>query len=242
MAAKEIIMDTQALLNANINANDSEASGVTRRLALQTAIGVGYAAAAAPLIAQTAIKTSSDGLVAGEVIVDVGGFKMNAYRAAPAGKTNLPVVLVVQEIFGVHEYIADICRRFAKAGYLAIAGEFFQRQGDPTKYNNMADLQREVVTKVPDAQVMTDLDACVAWAAKNGGNVKRLGGSRRWSSGLGRSASQSLRPKRHCSRRQAGMLCQRGHCKPSVAAWTATESPGAGIKRLAREWKFDESH
>jgi carboxymethylenebutenolidase len=167
-------MDTQALLDANITAHDSESSGVSRRLALQTAIGVGYAAAAAPLMAQTAVKTSSDGLVTGEVIVDVGGFKMNAYRAAPAGKTNLPVVLVVQEIFGVHEYIADTCRRFAKAGYLAIAGEFFQRQGDPTIYNNMADLQREVVTKVPDAQVMKDLDACVAWAAANGGDTTKL--------------------------------------------------------------------
>lgn len=177
MAAKDIhniVTDTQALLNTN-DCDTSTTAGVSRRLAVQTAIGVGYAAAAAPLMAQTAVKTSSDGLVAGEVVVDVGGFKMNAYRAAPAGKTNLPVVLVVQEIFGVHEYIADTCRRFAKAGYLAIAGEFFQRQGDPTQYNNMADLQREVVTKVPDAQVMKDLDACVAWAAKNGGDSNRVG-------------------------------------------------------------------
>ena len=170
MAAKDIITDTQALLNAS----DADKTGLTRRLALQTAIGVGYAAAAAPLIAQTAVKTSGAGLTEGEIIVDVGGFKMNAYRAAPAGKTNLPVVLVVQEIFGVHEYIADTCRRFAKEGYLAIAGEFFQRQGDPTKYNVMADLQREIVMKVPDAQVMQDLDACVAWAAANGGDAKRV--------------------------------------------------------------------
>lgn len=175
MLHTQVVTDTQALLNATDNQSDAAGQGFSRRLALQTAIGVGYAAAAAPLIAQTAVKTSADGLVAGEIIVDVGGFKMNAYRAAPAGKTNLPVVLVVQEIFGVHEYIADICRRFAKAGYMAIAGEFFQRQGDPTKYNNMADLQREVVTKVPDAQVMQDLDACVAWASANGGNAKRVG-------------------------------------------------------------------
>jgi carboxymethylenebutenolidase len=173
MSAKDLITDTHALLNTN--ASEPASLGVSRRLALQTAIGVGYAAAAAPLTAQTAIKTSAADLTTGEVVIDVAGFKMNAYRAAPAGKTNLPVILVVQEIFGVHEYIADICRRFAKAGYLAIAGEFFQRQGDPTQYNNMADLQREVVTKVPDAQVMQDLDACIAWAAANGGDAKRVG-------------------------------------------------------------------
>jgi carboxymethylenebutenolidase len=173
MSAKEMITDTQALLNTS-DTDTTASTGVSRRLALQTAIGVGYAAAAAPLIAQTAIKTSGAGLAEGEIIVDVNGYKMNAYRAAPAGKTNLPVVLVVQEIFGVHEYIADTCRRFAKEGYLAIAGEFFQRQGDPTKYNNMADLQREVVTKVPDSQVMTDLDACVRWAAANGGDTTKL--------------------------------------------------------------------
>lgn len=174
MASHDIITDTHALLNASSTDTHHTSTGVTRRLALQTAVGVGYAAAAAPLVAQTAIKTSSDGLVAGEVIIDVAGFKMNAYRAAPAGKTNLPVVLVVQEIFGVHEYIADTCRRLAKEGYLAIAGEFFQRQGDPTQHNNMADLQREIVTKVPDAQVMRDLDACVAWAAANGGDISKL--------------------------------------------------------------------
>jgi carboxymethylenebutenolidase len=173
MAVKQIIMDAQALLNTN-DATTTESSGISRRLALQSAIGVGYAAAAMPLMAQTAIKTSSDGLLVGEVVVDVAGFKMNAYRAAPKGKTNLPTVLVISEIFGVHEYIADTCRRLAKVGYLAIAPELYQRQGEPTAYNNMADLMREVVNKVPDAQVMTDLDACTAWAAANGGDAKRL--------------------------------------------------------------------
>ena len=171
MSTKDGIMQTQGLLNVS----DATPAGMTRRTAIQATIGVGYAAAAAPIQAQTAIKTSGEGLTAGEVVIEVNGFKMNAYRAAPAGKTNLPVILVVQEIFGVHEYIADTCRRFAKQGYLAISAELFQRQGDPTQYNVIADLQREVVSKVPDAQVMGDLDACVKWAAANGGDTKRLG-------------------------------------------------------------------
>jgi carboxymethylenebutenolidase len=174
MQNKEIMLDAQALLNASDSERDAATSVMSRRLALQSAIGVGYAAAAAPLIAQTAIKTSSDGLLVGEVVVDVAGFKMNAYRAAPKDKTNLPTVLVVSEIFGVHEYIADTCRRLAKAGYLAIAPELYQRQGEPTSYNTMADLMREVVNKVPDAQVMKDLDACTVWAAANGGDAKRV--------------------------------------------------------------------
>ena len=149
--------------------------GATRRTALKAALGVGYAATAMPIMAQTAIKTPADGLTVGEVTIDVNGFKMAAYRAAPAGKTNLPVVLVIQEIFGVHEYIADTARRFAKAGYLAIAPELFQRQGDPTAYNEMAKLQAEVVSKVPDAQVMGDLDAAVKWAGANGGNTAKVG-------------------------------------------------------------------
>ena len=149
--------------------------GATRRTALKAALGVGYAATALPIMAQSAIKTSVDGLSAGEVTIDVNGFKMAAYRAAPAGKTNLPVVLVIQEIFGVHEYIADTARRFAKAGYLAIAPELFQRQGDPMAYNEMAKLQAEVVSKVPDAQVMGDLDAAVKWAGANGGNTAKVG-------------------------------------------------------------------
>jgi carboxymethylenebutenolidase len=150
-------------------------AGPSRRTALKAALGVGYAAAAMPIMAQTAVKTSADGLTAGEITVDVGGFKVPAYRAAPAGKTNLPVVLVIQEIFGVHEYIADVTRRWAKAGYLAIAPELYARQGDPSKYGEIAKLLSEVVSKVPDAQVAGDLDAMVKWAAANGGDVSRVG-------------------------------------------------------------------
>ena len=126
-------------------------------------------------MAQTAIQTSSEGLATGEAIYDVSGFSVPFFYAMPAGKKNLPVVLVVQEIFGVHEYIADTCRRFAKAGYLAIAPELYARQGDPTKYGETAKLIAEVVSKVPDEQVMGDLDGAVKWAGENGGDLKKVG-------------------------------------------------------------------
>ncbi|WP_374658401.1 dienelactone hydrolase family protein [Inhella sp.] len=134
----------------------------------------GIALAALPAEA-TQIKTPHDGLLAGEVTVPVGGFSMPAYRAQPARtKGKLPVVLLVSEIFGVHEHIADVARRFAKAGYLCIAPELFVRQGDAGNQPDVQTLIREVISKVPDAQVMADLDACVAWAAANGGDTKRL--------------------------------------------------------------------
>ncbi len=150
-------------------------AGASRRAALQLMLGAGYAAAAAPVVAQTAIKTPADGLTVGEIDYTVGGFKVPAYRAAPAGKTGLPVVLVIQEIFGVHEYIADVCRRFARAGYLAVAPELYARQGDPGAYGEMAKLMAEVVSKVPDAQVLADLDGAVQWAGANGGDLKKVG-------------------------------------------------------------------
>ena len=149
--------------------------GASRRTALKAALGVGYAATALPIMAQTAIKTSSEGLKTGETSFEVDGFKVPAFYAAPAGKTHLPVILVVQEIFGVHEYIAYTARRFAKAGYLAIAPDLYARQGDASKYGEMAKLMSEVVSKVPDAQVMADLDGAVKWATANGGNAKKVG-------------------------------------------------------------------
>ena len=163
------VQDAQALLDSATTHHTA-----TRRTALKVALGVGYTAAAGQVMAQTAVKTSSDGLKTGEITVEVNGFKVPAYTAAPAGKTNLPVILVIQEIFGVHEYIADTARRFAKQGYLAIAPELFARQGDPTKYNVVADLIKEVVSKVPDAQVMADLDGMVKWAAANGGDANKV--------------------------------------------------------------------
>jgi carboxymethylenebutenolidase len=165
--------DTQALFD--VSETDMKAyQGPSRRLALQTALGIGYATSAMPLVAQTAIKTSGQGLVSGEVTIDVNGFKMPAYRSTPQGAGPWPVVLVISEIFGVHEYIADVTRRLAHLGYMAIAPELFVRQGDPSSYGEVAKLWAEVINKVPDAQVMADLDATVAWAGKNGGNTTQL--------------------------------------------------------------------
>ena len=149
--------------------------GFSRRSFVQTALGSGFAAAVLPVVAQNVITTPTDGLLVGEVTIDVAGFKMPAYRAAPAGGKNLPVVLVISEIFGVHEHIADVAKRFARLGYLAIAPELFVRQGDAGSYGEIAKLQAEVISKVPDAQVLGDLDAAVAWAAANGGDTTRLG-------------------------------------------------------------------
>jgi carboxymethylenebutenolidase len=145
-----------------------------RRDFVRTSVGSGFAAAVLPVTAQT-IKTDSNGLLTGEVTIPVGDFKMPAYRAAPVGKANAPVILVVSEIFGVHEHIADVARRFAKAGYFAVAPELFVRQGDAGSYGEISKLMAEVVSKVPDAQVMGDLDAATAWAKGQGADTAKLG-------------------------------------------------------------------
>ncbi|WP_416401855.1 dienelactone hydrolase family protein [Alicycliphilus denitrificans] len=150
------------------------AQGASRRSALQLMLGAGYAAAAAPVMAQQAIATPADGLTVGEVSFTVDGTQVHAYRAAPQGRSGLPVVLVVSEIFGVHEYIADVCRRLAHAGYLAIAPELFARQGDPGAYGEVAKLMSEIIAKVPDAQVMADLDGAVRWAGAHGGDLQKV--------------------------------------------------------------------
>ena len=159
----------------SLRPGESTAQGATRRTALKAAIGAGYAAATLPIAAQTVITTSADGLQAGPITYTVNGFQVPAYAAAPSGKTGLPVVLVIQEIFGVHGYIQDTCRRFAKLGYLAIAPELYARQGDPRSYTEIPKLQSELVSKVPDAQVMADLDGALAYAAANGGDVSKAG-------------------------------------------------------------------
>ncbi|CUA90573.1 dienelactone hydrolase family protein [Comamonas thiooxydans] len=172
MKYEDIAQDMQGLLGGHADAQPSRRAAL--RTALGAGLGVGYACASGPVMAQTAIKTPVDGLTAGEVSIDVKGFKLPVYRAMPAGRQNLPVVLVISEIFGVHEYIADTCRRLARAGYLAIAPDLFVRQGDPMAYAEMAKLMSEVIAKVPDAQVMGDLDAAVQWAGTQGGDVKKL--------------------------------------------------------------------
>jgi carboxymethylenebutenolidase len=147
----------------------------SRREFVRGSLGTGFAAAVLPVMAQTVVKTDAQGLEVGEVTIPVGDFRMPAYRAAPAGARNAPVVLVVSEIFGVHEYIADVARRFAKLGYFAIAPELFIRQGDAGAYGEVAKLLAEVINKVPDAQVMGDLDASVAWARTQGADTSKLG-------------------------------------------------------------------
>ena len=146
----------------------------TRRGFVVTSLAAGFALSVQPVSAET-ITTSTDGLRAGEVNIPTKDGEMPAYRACPEKGENFPVVLVVQEIFGVHEHIKDVCRRLAKQGYLAIAPELYARQGDVSKLTDIQEIIGKVVSKVPDKQVMEDLDATVAWAKKSGGgNTDKL--------------------------------------------------------------------
>ena len=144
-------------------------NGLSRRGALTaTVIGSAFALSVQPVSAQT-ITTPADGLTAGVVKVKTkDGKEMDAYRAMPATGTAFGTVLVVQEIFGVHAHIADLCRRLAKSGYYAIAPELYFRQGDPKTYTEIPKLVSELVSKVPDDQVMGDLDSTVAFAKSEG--------------------------------------------------------------------------
>ncbi|MDZ8257925.1 dienelactone hydrolase family protein [Nostoc sp. ChiQUE01b] len=148
---------------------------ITRRKFIATAtVATGFALAVQPISAGV-ITTDAKGLVAGAVKIPVKDGEIPAYRAAPATGENFPIVLVIQEIFGVHEHIQDITRRFAQLGYLAIAPELFVRQGDVSKLSNIDEI-RPIVAKVPDNQVLSDLDATIEWAKKSAkGNGKKLG-------------------------------------------------------------------
>ena len=137
-------------------------------------VAAGYALAAQPISA-SAINTPATGLDAGWVTVPTGGFAMRAYRARPAGKRHAPVILIVHEIFGLHEWVQDMVRRYAKAGYHAIAPDLFQRKGDAAKIADFKTLIETIVMPTPDAQVLADLDATAAFAGKDGGDTKRLG-------------------------------------------------------------------
>lgn len=169
MLKEDLMTEFDALLPGK-----TTTSGATRRTIVQAALGVGYAATVMPVMAQTAISTPTDGLRAGAATFEVNGFQVPAYFAAPQGKTGLPVVLVVQEIFGVHEYIADTCRRLAREGYLAIAPDLYARQGDARQYTDISKLMAELVSKVPDAQVLADLDGAVQWAGAHGGDLGKV--------------------------------------------------------------------
>ncbi|MFO7188731.1 MAG: dienelactone hydrolase family protein [Pseudomonadota bacterium] len=139
----------------------------TRRGFLVSSLAAGFALATQPVMAQTMIVTPADGLEAGETKIPVHDGELPAYYAAPQKASKYPVILVVQEIFGVHEHIKDVCRRFAKLGYFAVAPELYARQGDVSGMSDIPTIFKEVVSKVPDAQVMQDLDATAAWAAKH---------------------------------------------------------------------------
>lgn len=150
------------------------AQSFNRRDFLVTSLGAGFALATLPVAAQTAIRTDATGLVEGEVRVPVTDGEMVAYRAAPAGQARAPVVLLISEIFGVHEYIRDTARRLAKLGYFVVAPELFARQGDPRKIESVAEIIEKISGRTPDAQVMSDLDASVAWATGQGADTARL--------------------------------------------------------------------
>ena len=154
----------------------SPKSAVDRREMLRASLAVGFAAAVQPVAAETVIHTSSEGLEAGAVVIPTNDGELPAYRAMPASAGTFPVIIVVQEIFGVHEHIRDLCRRLAKEGYFAIAPELYFRQGSVAGMSDVKEIIANVVSKVPDAQVMSDLDATVAYVKSTGrGDTEKLG-------------------------------------------------------------------
>lgn len=146
---------------------------LARRGAIMSGLITGFTLATQRVEAQ-AIKTDETGIETGEVKIPSGGTNMPAFFARPATGTRFPVVLVFEEIFGVHEYIKDVCRRLAKAGYMAVATEYYARLGDLSTMTDVPTIIREVISKAPDAQYMGDADATVAWAAANKGDTDRL--------------------------------------------------------------------
>jgi carboxymethylenebutenolidase len=167
---KDLVQDGGSLVSAS-----SFEDGVDRRVFLKAALGTGFAAAVLPVEAQTLVKTDVTGLSSGDHVIVINGQDVPVYRAQPEGKINPPVILVISEIFGVHEYIKDVARRFAKQGYMALAPDLFVRAGDATREANVADLMKNIVGNTPDAQVMSDLDTVVTWARQRGGDTERLG-------------------------------------------------------------------
>lgn len=151
-------------------------TGLARRQILAGgAFAAGFAAACRP-VASSAVQTPGDGLTEETVSITASdGFALPAFVARPAGGKAAPVIVVVHEIFGVHEWIRDICRRFAKAGYYAIAPDLFARHGDATKVADFKQLVGTIVSKAPDAQVLVDIDTTYAFAGSHGGDAKRRG-------------------------------------------------------------------
>lgn len=155
-----------------------DAPQLNRREFLVTSIFAAgtFAVAVQPIAGQTKITTDSVGLTAGEVMIPVSDGQMPAYRAMPEKKRDVgfPVILVIHEIFGVHEWIQDVCRRFAKFGCLAIAPALYARIGEVKDLKDPREINRQVFSRIPDSQTMADLDSTVVWAGKNGGNARRV--------------------------------------------------------------------
>ena len=149
---------------------------VSRRgfMSATAAVAAGYTLAAGPVRAEV-ITTDTSGLQAGDAKIKVGSEEMPAYFARPAGNTKAPVIIVAMEIFGLHEYIKDVTRRLAKLGAFAVAPDYYFRKGvDLTKITEIKDLL-PVVNSKPDAELLSDLDATVAWAGSQGGDTAKLG-------------------------------------------------------------------
>jgi len=164
------ISDVEAL-----NGNSKQSRRKFLRNTSAIGIGLGFASVAQPTFSQV-IQTDFAGIKAGEETIVDGKDELYAYVARPAGgQSKLPIVIVASEIFGVHEHIADIARRFAKRGYLAIAPEFFTRAGDPTSLGTMAEIMSQIVAKTPDKQVMGDIELAIKWAGTRGGDANRVG-------------------------------------------------------------------
>lgn len=153
-----------------------DSTGMDRRKLLASgAFAAGFAAACHP-VSSSAVQTSGVGLKEETVrIAASDGFAMPAFVARPEGAKNSPVICVVHEIFGVHEWVRDMCRRFAKAGYLAIAPDLFARHGDATRVADITQLVATIVSKASDAQVLADVDSAFAWAGGHGGDARRRG-------------------------------------------------------------------
>lgn len=133
-----------------------------------------FAPAVQSTLTDTVIHTDAEGLNAGATTIAVGDAQLPIYFARPQGDAKAPIVLVVQEIFGLHEHIRDVCRRLAKEGYFAVGAELFFRHGDPGALESIEAIREAIIPKVTDAQVLEDLDACASWAQTQGGDLQRL--------------------------------------------------------------------
>jgi carboxymethylenebutenolidase len=146
----------------------------SRRLFMMTSLMTGFTLAVTRAAAEP-IHTDAQGLIAGEISVHTLDGNIPAYRVQPDRPGTFPIILVIEEIFGVHEYIKDVCRRLAKLGYMAIAPELYARQADLSKMHDPQEIFSKVILKAPDAQMLSDLDSTLTWAIANRGDTGRLG-------------------------------------------------------------------